>query len=52
MVGLYATECCILVHLVVEDFGLVGLLWDCWEGLVVDHLLVVGYWLGSKADYF
>ena len=45
MVGLYATERCILVHLVVGDFGRVGSLRHCWEGLVVDRLPVVGYCL-------
>ena len=34
------------------DFGKVVLLQHCWEGLVVDGLPTVGYWLGSGADYF
>ena len=52
MVGLCAMGHCILVHSIVGGFGLVGLSWHCWEGSVVDRLPTVGYWLGSKADYF
>ena len=52
MVGLCTMGRCILVHLVVGDFGWVGLLWHFWEDLVVDRLPAVGYWLGFKADYF
>ena len=51
-VGLYATECCVLVHLVVEDFGLAGSPQHCWEDLVVDHLPVIDYYLGSWLSYF
>ena len=51
MVGLYARENCVLVHLVVEDFGLVGLSRHCWEDLVVDRLPVVGCCLGSRVGY-
>ena len=40
------------MHLVVEDFGQVGLLQHCWEGLVVDCLPVVGCFLGFGVDYF
>ena len=40
------------MRLVVEDFGLASFPQHCWEGLVVDHLPAVGYWLGSGADYF
>ena len=52
MVGLYAMNRCVLVHLVVEDFGWVVLLWHCWEGLVVDRLPVVDCCLGSGVGYF
>ena len=52
MVGLYTTEHCVSMHLVMEDFWQVGLSQHCWEGLVIDRLPVVGYWLGSGADYF
>ena len=52
MVGLYAMGCCILVHLVIEDFGLAGFPWHCWEGLVVDRLPTVGYCLGCGASCF
>ena len=51
-VGLCAMGHYVLVHLVVGGFGWVGLLQHCWEGLVVDHLPTVGYWPGSRADYF
>ena len=51
-VGLCAMGRYILVHFVVGGFGRVGLLWHYWEGLVVDRLPLVGYWLGSRADYF
>ena len=50
-VGLYATEHCILVHLVIEDFGLAGSLWHCWEDLVVDRLLAADCCLGSRVGY-
>ena len=50
-VGLYATEHYVLVHLVVEDFGLAGSLWHCWEDLVVDHLPMIGCCLGSGVSY-
>ena len=39
------------MHLVVEDFGLAGSPWHCWEDLVVDRLPVVGCCLGSKLGY-
>ena len=52
MVGLCAMGHCVLVYLVVEDSGLVGLLRHYWEDSVVDHLPAVGYWLGSEVDYF
>ena len=52
MVGSYATGHCVSVHLVVEDFGLAGLPRHCWEDLVVDHLLVVDYCLGSGVSCF
>ena len=45
-IGLYATEHCILVHLVVEDFGLASFSRHYWEDLVVDRLLVVDCFLG------
>ena len=51
MVGLCATGNSALVHLVVRGFGLVNLPWHCWEGLVVDCLPVVGYFLGCGVDY-
>ena len=51
-IGLCETRRCVLVHLVVGDFGWVSLLRHCWEGLVIDRLPVVGYWLGSGADYY
>ena len=50
MVGLCAMGHCVLVHLVVEDFGLAHLP-HCWEGLVVDHLLVVDCFLSSGVGY-
>ena len=40
-----------MVHLVVEDFGLVGLPWHCWEDLVVDRLPVVDCYLSFGVDY-
>ena len=49
---LCTTERCVLVHSIVGGFGRVGLLWHCWEGLVVDRLPTVDYWLGSKVDCF
>ena len=52
MVGLCAMGHCVLVHLVMGGFELAGLLRHGWEGLVVNHLPVVGCWLGSGADYF
>ena len=51
-VGLSTTERCISVHLVIEDFGLVGSPQHCWEDLVVDRLLVVGCFLDSLLDCF
>ena len=51
MVGLYATERCVFVDLVVEDFGMVGLLWHCWEDLVVESLPIVDFCLGSGVSY-
>ena len=51
MVGLYTMELCVLVHLVMEDFGIAGLSWHCWEGLVVYLLLAVDYFLGSGVGY-
>ena len=51
MVGLCATGHCVLVHLVMEDFGLVGLPWNYWEGLVVNLLPVVDCFLGSGVGY-
>ena len=50
-VGLYATESCVLVHLVIENFGLAGLLRHYWEDLVVDLLPVVDCCLGSGVGY-
>ena len=50
-VGLYAMKCCVLVHLVIEDFGVTGLPQHCWEDLVVDCLLEVDCCLGSKVGY-
>ena len=50
-VGFYATERCVLVHLVVEDFGLASSPRHCWEDSVVDHLAVVDCCLGSGVDY-
>ena len=52
MVGLYATGHCVSVHLAMEDFGLADLPQQCWEGLVVDRLLVVDCFLGSGVNYF
>ena len=52
MVGLCAMEHYVLVHLVVGDFGQVGLLRHCWEDLVVDRIPAVSYCLGSKVNYF
>ena len=40
-----------LVHLVVEDFGMTSLLQHCWEDLVVDLLPAVDCCLGSRIDY-
>ena len=51
MVGLSAMECCILVHLVIEDFGLAGSPWHCWEDLVVDRLPAVDCFLGFRVSY-
>ena len=51
-VGLCAMGHCILVRLVMGGFELVGFPWHCWEGLVVDRLPVVDYFLGSGLDYF
>ena len=51
MVGLYAIGRSISVHLVMEDFGLAGLLRHCWEGLVVDRLPMVDCFLGSGVNY-
>ena len=50
-IGLYTTECCILVHLVVEDFGPTDFPWHCWEDLLVDHLPVIDCFLGSRVSY-
>ena len=52
MVGLCATRRCVLVHLVMGGFELAIFPRRCWDGLVVDHLSTVGYWLGSEDDYF
>ena len=52
MVGLCAMGHCVLVHLVMGGSGLAGLLRRCWEDLIVDHLLVVGYFLGCGANCF
>ena len=52
MVGSCATGRCILVHSVVGGFWLVGFPQHYWEGLVVDRLLVVGYYLGCRAGCF
>ena len=49
-VGLSATERCVLVHLVIEDFGLVGSPRHFWEDLVVNHLPAVDCCLGSGVD--
>ena len=51
MIGLSATERCVFVHLVVEDFGLAGLLQHCWEDLVVDHPPMVHCFLGFEVGY-
>ena len=51
MVGLCTTGRCVLVDFVVGGFGLAGLPQHCWEGLVVDHLPAVGYFLGCGAGY-
>ena len=51
-VDLSAMERCVSMHLVIEDFWLVGSPRHCWEDLVVDHLPVVDYWLGSKVGCF
>ena len=51
MVGLYAKGHCLLVHLVVEDFGLVSLSQHCWEDLVAEYLPVVDCFLGSRVAY-
>ena len=51
MVGLYVTERCILVHLVVEDFGMVGFPQHYWEDLVVDRLPVVDCCLSFRVGY-
>ena len=51
MVGLCTTKRYVLVHLVMGGFGQVGLLQHFWEGLVVDRLPAVGYWLGFGVDY-
>ena len=51
MVGLSATECCVSVHLVVEDFGMASLPWHCWEDLVVDFLPVVDCFLVFGVGY-
>ena len=51
MVWLCATGCCVLVQFVVGGFGWVGLLWPCWEDLVVDHLPAVDCCLGYRLDY-
>ena len=50
-VGLYAMECCILVHLIIEDIGWASSLWHCWEDLVVDRLPAVDFCLGSEVGY-
>ena len=52
MVGLYAMRHYVSVHLVMEDFGLASLLWHCWEGLVVDRLPTVDYWIGFEVGCF
>ena len=52
MVGLCTTGRCVLVHLVAGGSRLADLPWHCWEGSVVDHLPVVGYFLGCRAGYF
>ena len=51
MVGLCTMEHHVLVHFVVGGFGLADLPRHCWEGLVVDRLPAVGYWLGSGAFF-
>ena len=51
MVGLYTMERCVLVRLVVGGFELVSLPRHCWEGSVVDHLLMVGCCLDSWLSY-
>ena len=50
-VGLYAIEHCVLVHLLIEDFGLAGSPRHCWKDLVVDRLLAVGCCLGFGLIY-
>ena len=52
MVGLFTTGNYVLVHLVMEDFGLASFSWHYWEGLVVDYLPMVDYFLGTRVDYF
>ena len=51
MVGLYAIGHCISIHLVVEGFGLAGLLQHCWEGLFVDRLPALDCCLGFGVGY-
>ena len=51
-VGLSVMKCCVLVHLVIEDFGLADLLQHYWGDLVVDHLPNVDYFLGFGVRYF
>ena len=38
--------------LVAGDFEMTGLTQHCWEDLVVDHLLMVGYFLDTLLDCF
>ena len=51
MVGLYATEHYVLVHLVVEDFGMAGSQRHCWEDLFVDCFPAVDCCLNSRVSY-
>ena len=50
-IGLYAMDRCVLVHLVIEDFGLVCFPQNYWEDLVVDCLPAVNCFLGFRVGY-
>ena len=51
MVGLSTAEHSVLMHLVIEDFGLAGSPWHCSEDLVVDRLPEVDFFLGFGVGY-